>query len=155
MLSRFPIRRSTNHKLPQLDNGEQRGVIEAELAVSPELSIVLLATHLDHRRGDSERIASAKAINRLRKGRADVAAILAGDLNAVPDSPPMAEFSRLWTRANQRIAPTIPVREPTRQIDYVMFHPANRWRVVATHVLEEATASDHRPFLAVLELDSQ
>ena len=48
--------------------------------------------------------------------------------------------------------PTIPVREPARQIDYVLFRPAERWKVIETKVLDEPVASDHRPLLAVLEL---
>lgn len=153
VLSRYPIARQRNHLLPRLDDGEQRGVLEVEVELPGEgPPLVLLATHLDHRRGDRERIASAKAINELIGKAADRPAILAGDLNDLPDSPTLGEFSRLWKNSNDEPLPTIPVAEPARQIDYVLFHPAERWNVIETKVLEEAVASDHRPLLAVLEL---
>jgi endonuclease/exonuclease/phosphatase family metal-dependent hydrolase len=111
-----------------------------------------LATHLDHRRSDRERLASAAAINELLNQRATTAALLAGDLNDVPESPTMVELGKQWTRANQVVAPTIPVKQPTRQIDYVLHRSTAPWRVVDTQVLDEATASDHRPIVATLEL---
>jgi endonuclease/exonuclease/phosphatase (EEP) superfamily protein YafD len=80
-------------------------------------------------------------------------AILAGDMNAVPDSKPVAALSRVWT-AVQGAAPllTSPAATPRRQIDYIFVRPANRWRVVEIRVLDEAVASDHRPLFAVVEL---
>lgn len=153
VLSRYPIARQRNHLLPRLDEGEQRGVLEVEIELPrghPRL--LLLATHLDHRRGDRERIASAKVIKELIGKAADRPAILAGDLNDVPQSPTLAEFSKLWQNSNKEPLPTIPVREPGRQIDYVLFRPAERWKVIETRVLDEPVASDHRPLLAILEL---
>jgi hypothetical protein len=53
------------------------------------------------------------------------------------------------------IFPTIPVGKPARQIDYVLFRPARRWRTREVQVLDEVVASDHRAILAVIELVSQ
>jgi endonuclease/exonuclease/phosphatase family metal-dependent hydrolase len=63
VLSKSPIRRHKNHVLPNLDDGEQRGVLEVEVEFAKGLPIVLFATHLDHRAKDRERIASARTIN--------------------------------------------------------------------------------------------
>lgn len=79
-------------------------------------------------------------------------ALLAGDLNDVPDSRTLQELGKQWTRANAEVLPTIPVEQPKQQIDYVLYRPTDRWRLVEVQVLDEATASDHRPLLAVLEL---
>jgi hypothetical protein len=65
ILSRFPITRHKNHHLPNVDMGEQRGVLESMIKVSKEQSILFLATHFDHRRPDQERRASAKFINKM------------------------------------------------------------------------------------------
>jgi endonuclease/exonuclease/phosphatase family metal-dependent hydrolase len=155
VLSQFSIRRHENHALPTLDQGEQRGVLEAEVELpDKQSSFLMLATHLDHRRNARERIASAVAINNLIARRGDTAALLAGDLNAIPGSTTLVELAKQWKRANEQIAPTIPVGKPTRQIDYVMFRPVERWKVVETKVLDEAVASDHRAVLAVLDLQS-
>ena len=50
VLSRFPITRHKNHLLPNIDDSEQRGVIEAEIKLpESKRSVLLLATHLDFR----------------------------------------------------------------------------------------------------------
>lgn len=81
-------------------------------------------------------------------------ALLAGDLNATPDSETLQLFGTKWTRANEKPAATVPVNEPTKQIDFILHHPAKRWRVVEVKVLEEAVASDHRAIFAILELQA-
>jgi endonuclease/exonuclease/phosphatase family metal-dependent hydrolase len=153
VLSRFPVQQHQNRLLPRFDEGEQRGVLEVEIELPDDFgTLLLLATHLDHRRADRERIASAQWINQHITDGDDRPAVLAGDLNATPDSPTLGEFEKIWTRANNEILPTFPVTQPTRQIDYILFQPADRWRVVQVYVLEEAVASDHRAIFAELEL---
>jgi endonuclease/exonuclease/phosphatase family metal-dependent hydrolase len=125
--------------------------VEVDLP-DPFGKLLVLATHLDYRAGDRERIASAKAINRLAADSKDPPAVLAGDLNDLPDSKTLQEFETVWTRANQEVLPTIPVDQPSRQIDFILFRPAERWKTVEVRVLDEAVASDHRAIFAVLEL---
>ena len=153
VLARFPLIRHQNHLLPNIDNSEQRGVIEAEIKV-PDLNepLLLLATHLDFRADERERLASAKAINELIAKHATQPALLAGDLNATPDSKTLQEFETRWTRANERPMATVPVDQPAKQIDFILFRPRDRWKVVEVKVLDEAVASDHRAIFAVLEL---
>jgi|GEM_PF-232369 len=152
ILSRFPITRHENHRLPNFDNGEQRGFLVAELQISEDSEpVVLLATHLDHRSDESERIASAKAINQWASSNLTRPAILAGDLNAQPTSVPLNDLGKMWQVANKEPLATIPVDQPRKQIDFVLTRPRNRWKVVEVKVLDEAVASDHRPILAVLE----
>ncbi|QEG42305.1 Endonuclease/Exonuclease/phosphatase family protein [Roseimaritima ulvae] len=152
MLSRFPITDHQNRLLPNRNNGEQRGVLSSTLKV-PGLGepLRLLATHLDHRGDDGERIASAKAINQLIDASSQQPTLLAGDMNDVIGSPTLQIYDKMWTRANDQPLPTIPVAEPTRQIDFILFRPRDDWKVVEVKVLDEAVASDHRPILAVLE----
>jgi endonuclease/exonuclease/phosphatase family metal-dependent hydrolase len=152
VLSRFPIRRHENHKLPCFENGEQRGVLDVEIEWPDSTSrLRLLATHLDHRRDDRERVASAQAINALVQ-QAELPVLLAGDLNDVSGSSALVEFGKSWARSNAQPLPTIPVNKPTRQIDFVLSRPTGRWHAVETRVLDEAVASDHRAILAILEL---
>lgn len=152
VLSRWPVVRHENHLLPVLTGGEQRGVLAVE--VDPGQGrppFTFLCTHLDHRAGDVERLAAAKVINELAAS-GDSPAVLAGDLNAVPDGEVLRAFGGRWENSTAEPLPTIPAGEPSRQIDYVLFRPAGRWRVVETKVIDEPIASDHRPLLAVLEL---
>jgi len=153
ILSRFPIQSHRNVHLPNFENGEQRGAIVATIAI-PGLreSLLLLATHLDHRRSDRERVASAEVLNRLVAEQPQRPALLAGDLNDVHGSSTLEELGKQWAHSTPAPLPTIPVTNPARQIDFVLFRPQPRWQVVEVQVLDESVASDHRPILAVLEL---
>ncbi len=153
VLSRLPIRRHKNHKLPSNYEGEQRGVLEVELGdedADKNETILFLATHLDYRSDDHERLASVKRIEEILSDRQNQPTILAGDLNATPDSRVIAEFGKNWTRANAKELFTFPAAKPEKQIDYVLVRPANRWKVIDARVLDEPVASDHRPVIAVL-----
>ncbi len=153
VLSRLNINRHKNHLPPLFDHGEQRGVLEVEIEMPNEGGTLLfLATHLDHRTGDRERLASAKVINALVATSTSQPAVLAGDLNDLPDSKTLREFGSMWIRANEKVLPTVPVNQPTKQIDFIMFRPTENWRVVEVRVLDEAVASDHRAVFAVLEV---
>lgn len=153
VLSRWPIARHQNHLLPSLDNGEQRGVLDAWITLPAEAGEVrLLATHLDARRGDDERFASAQAINALLAAHPDAPTLLTGDLNDLPDSRTLQELRRYWQPPSDEPLLTIPVDVPRRQIDYVLAAPASRWRPVSARVIGERLASDHRPLLAVWDL---
>lgn len=153
ILSRFPIVEHRNHRLPNVDNGEQRGVLQATIRI-PDCPqpLILLATHLDHRPNDRERFESAQAINALAARLGNPLALLAGDLNDTIDSRTLNEFEKHWTRTNDKPLPTVPVGKPDRQIDFVLFRPADRWKVVEMTVLPEAIASDPRAVLAIIEL---
>jgi endonuclease/exonuclease/phosphatase family metal-dependent hydrolase len=165
VLTKLPVKSHESVKLksfyaPTKENPEQRGVQVLELGEKGEL--LFLCTHLDYRPPEDERMASAKTINELIKKRGDKPAIIAGDFNALPDSRPIHEFAKEWSiagpivRADGTAAKdskpilTFPAEKPDRWIDYVLYHPANRWQVVEVRVLDEPVASDHRPLLAVL-----
>lgn len=152
VLSRFTILNDRNHKLPNVDNGEQRGVLEADLLL-PETKTQLrvLATHFDHRRNESERVKSASAVNDL-VNKSTQPALLMGDLNDVIGSRTLKLLGQEWKRTTEKQHPTVPVSKPIRQIDFILVRPEGRWKVIESRVLPEAIASDHRAILSVLEL---
>jgi endonuclease/exonuclease/phosphatase family metal-dependent hydrolase len=161
VLTKVPIRSHESIKLksfypPTAANPEQRGVQVLELGEEDGLRLWFLCTHLDYRPPDDERMASAKTINDLMAKRRDELAILAGDLNAMPDSRVIAELAKRWKIVGAKrngTAPlmTFPADKPDRWIDYVMVRPAEKWKIVEVRALEEPIASDHRPLLAVLQ----
>lgn len=153
LLTRFEIKRHENHLLPVVGQGEQRGVLEAELEV-PGLKQPLrfLATHLDHRPNDAERLASVKLINELFALAPTAPAMLAGDLNDSPDSKTLEALEKHWTPTTHKASPTFPSQKPTTQIDFILYRPGERWKVIETKALDEAVASDHRAIFAVIEL---
>ncbi len=161
VLSKRPATRIDNLKLPALrnaegaDDREQRGALIVEVSTEAGGPLMFIATHLDHRRPDEERLASAAVINAAVAERFPARpAILAGDLNATPTSAVLARFAEAWHIPAGEL-PTVPVDAPRRQIDFVLVRPAARWRTVDARVLDEPIASDHRPLLAVLELQSE
>lgn len=153
ILSRFPITRHKNHLLPSIDNSEQRGVMEAEITLPGSKSpLMFYATHLDYRADNRERLASVKAINELAAKHPQASALLAGDLNDTPESKTLKRLETVWTPANEKPLATVPVNRPKKQIDFILYRPQDRWKVVEVNVLDEAVASDHRAIFAVLEL---
>lgn len=109
-----------------------------------------IATHLDTKA--VPRKASPPLIATLVQSLPNHPAILAGDLNARPDSPTLAALKKDWTNATA--GPdlfTSPTAKPTSQIDYILTRPSTRWKVLKKEVIKESVASDHRPILAVLQ----
>ncbi len=151
ILSRFPVSETENIHLPSEYEGEQRGMLAVRVELPGNRKVRFAATHLDYRPDDTERIRSAKTIEKLVEQRfAPDRFVIAGDLNATPASQVVERFSRSWTVS--RSDPTYPASDPQKQIDYVLWRPASAWRVISTNVLDAPTASDHRPVLVVLDL---
>jgi len=46
----------------------------------------------------------------------------------------------------------MPSVNPSKKIDYAMFYPKNRWRVIETKVIQDTIASDHCAYLVTLDL---
>ena len=153
ILSRWKIESSKNIDLPFTEGREPRCALSVIVTLpngGPKLTLV--GTHLDHFRDPTDRIAQAKKLNEVFATDQHPLCILAGDLNATPDSEPMKLLFKHWRAADAtKKTPTVPVDQPKRKIDYVLFRPANRWKVVETKVIAERVASDHLPVLAVLE----
>lgn len=151
VLSKFPIRNFTVHELPNEAQREQRIAAAAEVQVREGgPTLLFVSTHLDHQKDDLRQKQAAKLDELFARGKRPV--ILAGDLNATPDSKPLEILSKNWQSANTgKPLLTIPVGKPARQIDYVLHRPADKFKVVEAKVLDEAVASDHRALLVVLE----
>jgi len=128
---------------------EPRSVLSAEVEIAPGSTSTFrfLSTHLSLR--EESRLRSVSLIESLLDP--DEPAVLAGDLNARPESPVLEAFRRTWTNATEgQTLITLPLEKP-RQIDYVLFRPARCWAVRHTEVIDERIASDHCPVLADLE----
>jgi endonuclease/exonuclease/phosphatase family metal-dependent hydrolase len=143
MLVRPPIREHQNIALP---GSEPRGLLSVQL----ENGVLFAASHFDISRQGDPRLAAAERINQWLDAQGNAPAILAGDLNAVRSTPAIKKLQERWTIAGEELA-TFPAGEPVRQIDFVLFRPADKWRAIETRVLDEREASDHRPIVAVLE----
>jgi endonuclease/exonuclease/phosphatase family metal-dependent hydrolase len=150
VLSRFPIDDLKVHLLPGTPDRERRIAAQARVTVGGR-EVSFVTTHLHHQNA-AFREQQAAELNALFGG-ADRPVILAGDLNANPDSKPLEILAGKWANATAGPALfTFPAGKPAKQIDYVLYRPADRFKTVEAKVIEEPVASDHRPVLAVLEL---
>jgi endonuclease/exonuclease/phosphatase family metal-dependent hydrolase len=160
VLTRLTIRTSATRTLPFSKGHEPRAVLMVELTWPTSQSVgeasspfTLFATHFDFTPDAKDRLASCFVISGWIAENPDRPTLMAGDLNSTPGSITLLALGSLWQVAGAgRVFPTVPVGRPKNQIDYILYRPAARWRVVEVRVLDEPMASDHRPILAVLEL---
>ena len=152
VLSRYPVIETKNNPLPHSDKAEPRAALEVHIELPGGVKIAFVGTHLDHQRDQGNRMMQAKRIMELYENY-NLPIVLAGDLNAAPGSDPINLLSRQWSYAAQDDPePTIPSVKPARKIDYIMYKPKGRWKIVEVRVIDEKVASDHCPVFAVLEL---
>ena len=152
VLTPHPIIYTKNNLLPNTPNAEPRAALEIQIDLPNNDRIVFVGTHLDHLRGQVNRMNQSRRIKELYQDY-DFPIILAGDLNARPGSDPINLLSSQWAYAAQDDPqPTMPSVNPRSKIDYIMFKPKNRWKVIEVRVIDEKVASDHCPVFAVLEL---
>jgi endonuclease/exonuclease/phosphatase family metal-dependent hydrolase len=131
-----------------------RGAIAVTVRGTDGDPLRFISTHFQHNLPE-DRLAQARAINNLFAGD-DVPTILAGDMNALPEAEPIAELLKKWSNAtDDPPAPTAPSQNPRSRIDYIFYRPGRAFRLVEASVVDEPIASDHRPVLAVLELNGQ
>ncbi len=158
VLTRLPILDVAIHPLPYTETTEQRvtyprGAIAVIVRSPAGQPLRFVSTHFQHNVPE-DRLAEAKAINALFAADDDsTPTILAGDINAVPDSEPVQVLLKRWTNAmGDDAPPTVPSRKPTSRIDYIFYRPTSCFRMSFAEVIDEPMASDHRPVFAVLEL---
>jgi endonuclease/exonuclease/phosphatase family metal-dependent hydrolase len=156
VLSKFKIVKFKNTKLPNFDSGEQRGILNCTIKIAGLAhDIEFSSTHFDHRRNDEERFASSQSVNRQLENTIAPISILAGDFNDVLFGRTIIELEKSWVRSNDTMLPTIPVKKPNRQIDFIFASKTSKLTCIKTKVLSEAVASDHRALLAIYQLDSK
>lgn len=153
VLTRFPVKRASNTHLKSFANGEQRGVQQLILDVNGR-DVLFLNTHLDSRRDPAEREHSAGELKTIVAAAGAMPVILVGDFNAALTAPSIARLREFltdtWTAVSQDSGFTIPVRKPTRRIDYIWISP----EAIAPLKMEvlHSEASDHLPIVAELRL---
>jgi len=150
LLSRYPVSEVTIHWLPG-EPKRQRRIAVSGLVETSTGTVRFVSTHLHHQNAQF-RARQAAELNRLF-GTDPVPTILAGDLNALPGSEPLSILFRSWRSATQDESDrfTFPAAQPSKQIDFVLHRPADRFEVVRSAVPDEPVASDHRPLMVELQ----
>ena len=153
VLSRYTLLESRNVALPYTSGNEPRAAAEISIVLNSGDTISFVGTHLDHLENEKDRLAQAKKINEVFSTN-KYPTILAGDLNSIPGSKTINTLEKMWRSSYDKkdIKFTYPSDNPIKKIDYVMFYPKNRWRVLKTEVIHNSIASDHCAYLVTLEL---
>ncbi|MDL2221402.1 endonuclease/exonuclease/phosphatase family protein [Parabacteroides sp. OttesenSCG-928-N08] len=132
-------------RLPLPGSEEARTLLIVELQ-----DYVFASTHLSLRPED--RLASVEIIKQ-EAAKIGKPFIVAGDLNARPQSEVMQQMSEDFVLLNDTTAFTFPASQPRSCIDYLAYYKQEKaaFRVVRSWVEEEPLVSDHRPVVVDLQ----
>lgn len=160
VLCRLPLEWVGNVSLPSASSSRYQA-----MAVDVDLSslygegteVRFINTHFDWTDSVGSKESRRAAVRVIEQGLepgSQGLAILAGDLNAVPGSPPLLDLAARGWHLPQLGLPmaTWGAPSPTKQIDYVLLRPRSAWRILNAEVLDEPVASDHYPVLLSLRL---
>lgn len=154
VLTRFPVKRWTNHHYKMLRPNEQRGILQLKLDVHGR-DLVVMNTHIDSRPDDAERWLNVGEIEVLTKKHGDTPVILCGDFNNLPTGRVYerlnASFQDAWAKVGVGAGFSFPANSANRRIDYIWFTRPEALKPVKAW-LPKSTASDHLPLVAEFEL---
>ncbi|MBF9255707.1 endonuclease/exonuclease/phosphatase family protein [Pontibacter sp. 172403-2] len=155
ILSKYPLTEAVVHQLPVKagTNGEPRVLATAKVTLPDGAVIRFGSTHLDAQSDPANRRLQVDELTEIAAGES-LPFIIAGDFNATPDSEVINRLDTQFKRTCQICAPTIPATNPGRAIDFIAYrHPANKFSVASHRVINEQYASDHRPVVAVINVE--
>lgn len=152
ILSKFPLSEQETIPLPAAADTEQRTLSLVTATLPDGRKIRFANTHLDFT-ADDNALAQAKAITEKLKDE-KVPVVVVGDFNVVKESKTMGHLSQYFTSTCEaNCLPTIPADTPTKTIDFILFSSNQGISVRAHEVLNQPTASDHRPVWARLSIE--
>lgn len=151
LLTTLPIVSEGNRPLPNSTGGEPRGALQVVLDAGGT-QVLVLATHLDHRKADGDRVASAGTLLEAIASWGSGPVIAMGDFNDVPGSPTWTRLSGLltdvWAAVGAGEGHTSPAEAPRRRIDWILVRGLDP---VSAEV-PRSEASDHLPVAATVTL---
>ena len=153
ILSKLTFLKTRNIALPYTQGNEPRTAIEITTILTFGDTISFISTHLNHLESGKDRLKQAIKINEIFSSN-KYPTILAGDLNDIPKSKTINIVENIWNSSynKENPRPTFPSNKPERKIDYVMFLPKEKWKILETKVIQDSIASDHCGYLVTLEL---
>lgn len=122
------------------------------LLVAEFQHLFFACTHLSL--NEADRLASLSIIDSIAK-ESNKPFIVAGDLNDNPQSQFVKMMLTNWTLLSPAEQPTFPADNPTATIDYIATRhsTAQGISIAATKVIDEPSASDHRPILTSIVIE--
>lgn len=156
ILSGFRIDTLKNLHYKMMREGEQRGLLQAMVAVNGE-KIVFMTTHTGDKNTEPEKLENADEIINALKNYNGLPVILCGDFNDRPEGKMHEKlkeyFTDLWEVLGKGPGYSFPSGNPDRRIDYIYIskEALKKLRPVSIQVLH-SEASDHLPLMAEFEL---
>ena len=153
ILSRYSLSDPQRFDLPRVELGDTyvsyRILLKAYITVN-EKKITIACTHLELTQ--ENRDLQAPEIEKILS-TSNTPVILGGDFNATPDNNTMKTFfSYGFTKTCKTSCNTITSNSPLREIDYIIYRPEVKFKVVSHNVIS-TLASDHMPIVSVIELN--
>lgn len=151
ILSKYPISEAQTIKLPNVPDfaGETRVLALVKVTLPDGKEVYFGSTHLDVTLEDNRLLQTTEIATIAGKLKAPV--IIGGDFNSTDNKAPMLELFNYFKDASTIKGPTIPVLNPTRRIDYIVYRTASDFEVLSEKVLTaDNYGSDHLPFFARL-----
>ena len=153
VLSKFSFVKTRNVALPHSIGNEPRAALEVVIVLPSGDTMAFVGTHFDHTKDEKDRIAQAQKVNEVFSQNI-YPTILAGDLNAVPGSETINILEEVWASSYDKAKPayTFPSGKPSAKIDYILFLPESRWKLIETRIINDSIASDHCAYLVTFEI---
>lgn len=154
ILSKYPISEEKTIKLPNVPDfaGETRVLALVKVTLPENKEVYFGSTHLDVTLEDNRVLQTSEIVTIAGKLKAPV--IIGGDFNSTDNKAPMVELFKYFKDASTIKGPTIPVLNPTRRIDYIVYRMESDFEVLSEKVLTaDSYGSDHLPFFAKLAYD--
>lgn len=147
VLSKFPILDSMRIELPPMEGVqvEIRNWTGIKVAIEGK-EMWFGSTHLDFQRGENNLNQAKILLQHLES--VTIPVFIGGDFNRPVDSETIELFDTKFQRTCTDCPPTIPVTNPDRTIDHLMYRPKDGFRVTNHRVIDEQYASDHLPVVA-------
>lgn len=142
ILSRYPFVSSGRHLLPNDGSTEQRSLLTADIELPSGNMLTVACTHLEVS-SPALRVRQVEFIDEYFRFSGHPV-ILAGDMNAVYESPEMDYLRKSWLDLSNR-ENTFSTKFPSIKIDYIYAKPETCLELLSTEVLYHIVLSDHFP----------
>ncbi len=155
ILSKFPLSSPKTYALPMSGMITDEPRILAVVTVMPPEGKPFLfgATHLE---AYSKESAAMQALEIAHiADTTTLPFIVAGDFNAQEGDEVLQLFDRLFGRSCKACPPTFVADGTAEAIDFIVFRPKERFKVIRHEVIENHLASDHFPVKAELGIISR
>ncbi|MCK9508466.1 MAG: endonuclease/exonuclease/phosphatase family protein [Pigmentiphaga sp.] len=150
ILSKYPIVKSERIFLPNPEpKTEQRILLIAEIELPNKSNITFISTHLEVSSVKVRKEQIAFINSKIKE--INTAVILAGDLNATPDSKEIKKGFDTWFNATDT-AYTFASYKPEIKIDYILGYPHEHFSLIQTAVDTTCTLSDHFPVSSIIQI---